>query len=70
MTHLRYGLAFLLVLGCLNSVQGQGTCDVTYFLTVSESDDVLRTVEASSMTVEDSVSLSLPGTFDLDSVLI
>jgi len=69
MTQLRYGMAFLLVLGCLNVVHGQGTCDVTYFLTVSESDDVLRTVEASSMTVEDSVSLSLPGTFDLDSVL-
>lgn len=69
MANLRYWIALLLVFGLVTEVQGQGTCDITYFLTVSESDDVLRTVEASSMTVENSVPLSLPGTFDLDSVV-
>ena len=64
----RYWLILLLTLGICSPAHGQGTCDITYFLTVSESDDVLRIVEASSMTVEESISMSTPGVFDLDSI--
>ncbi|NCG57358.1 MAG: hypothetical protein GWP35_10685 [Proteobacteria bacterium] len=51
---------------CLTA-SGQPLCDVTYFLTVSEGDDILRTVEASSMTVEIEMSLSSTA-FEVDSV--
>lgn len=70
MTVYRSWLILVLVLGFGTHTLGQstGTCDNTYFLTVSESDDLLRTVDASSMTVEESISMSIPGSFDLDSL--
>ncbi len=68
MTMFRYSLILVFLLCPGVHVFGQGTCDITYFLTVSESDDLLRTVAASSMTVEETVSLSIPGAFELDEV--
>ena len=68
MSDYRIGLVLILILVSGAVAQGQGTCDITYFLTVSESDDVLRTVEASSMTVEESIPLSISGAFEIDSV--
>ena len=45
-----------------------GICYVTNFLTVSDSDDVIRTVDPDTLEVIAEVSLSIPGAIEIDGI--
>ena len=60
---------FVITVSCLlgGSLQAQ-VCYVTHYLTVSDQDDVVRTVDPITLEVVDEVSLSIPNAVEIDGI--